>query len=943
MNLWSRLLLVPVLSAFVLPALPDAATAQAPGREPLPFDTTVVRGVLHNGLRYYVRENREPHNRAELRLVVNAGSILEDRDQLGLAHFLEHMAFNGTRNFERQELVDYLERVGMRFGPDVNAYTSFDETVYLLTLPTDSPGVLETGIQILEDWAWGIALDSLEIEKERGVVIEEWRLGQGAATRMQNRQFPVLLQRSRYAQRLPIGTYESLTSFDHAALRRFYEDWYRPDLMAVVAVGDFDAARIEALIREHFSRIPPASRPRPRRDFDVPEHRHTLVSIATDPEAAGSSVSIYLKKAPLTWQTVDVYRSWLVESLASSMLTNRLSELTQKPQTPLLDVSSFHGRFIRPVSALVLTGRVRDGQVEGGLDVMLSEVARAGQYGFVATELEREKRELLRVMEQRYTERHRTSSGSFASDYVSHFLYGGSVLTAEAEYQLHRRLLPGITVREVNERVRIWMDESNRVVLVRAPQRPEVVVPAERQVREVIASVRGRALEPYDDTVSEAPLVRRPPVPGRVVEERVHAEVGVTEWTLSNGARVVMKSTDFKEDEILLVARSPGGTSLFDDDDYVAALTASAVVQVGGAGALSAIDLRKRLTGLMAGVGAEIGEQHEGLSGAASPRDLETLMQLIYLKFMEPRVDTMAFLAYQAQARSAIESRRATPESVFQDTLRAVLSQHHPRARPATPEIFDQLDLHRSFEIYRDRFGDASDFTFYFVGNLEESEMRRLSERYLASLPSLGRVEAGRDLGIRPPEGVVRRTVRRGVEPKATTQIVFTGEFEFGREKLYALTALGEVLQLRLREVLREELGGTYGAGVRAGGGMNPWPQFQVSIGFGTEPERLDELTRAVFQEIELLRTRGPAETDLRKVREMMLRGREAEVRRNHFWLQQILVHDRYGWQLGDILRHEERVRAIDAALVRRTAQRFLDPANHIQVSLLPETVAHAR
>jgi zinc protease len=899
---WRRIL----MALLLVPTLAGAGHAQRSVAEPLPADTTVQSGRLDNGLRYFIRRNTEPAARAELRLVVNVGSVLEDRDQLGLAHFLEHMAFNGTRNFERQELIDYLERVGMRFGPDINAYTSFDETVYMLTLPTDMPGVLETGMQILEDWAWGITLDSLEIEKERGVVIEEWRLGRGAGARMQNQQFPVLTRRSRYAQRLPIGTRESLERFRHASLERFYRDWYRPDLMAVVAVGDFDPERVEALVREHFGPITGPRRPRPRREFDVPTHRETLISVASDPEAQGSTVSVYMKRTPIRWETVEAYRSWIVESLASSMLTNRLGEATQRPDAPFLDVSSFQGRFIRPLSAFALTVKVPDDGISRGLEALLTETDRAAQHGFTPSELEREKREILRVMEQRSAERERTTSGSFAADYVSHFLYGGTILDVADEYRLYRRLLPGITAEEVSASARGWMEDRNRVILVRAPERPDLRLPDERSLRRIVMTTRNRTLEPYDDAVSQAPLVSRPPVPGTVVEERVSAEVGVTEWRLSNGVRVLLKPTDFREDEILMVARSPGGTSLFDDEDHVAALTASAVVQVGGVGELSATELRKRLAGTMAGVGAEIAEQHEGLSGAASSRDLETLMQLVHLKFTAPRVDSAAFLTYRAQARAAVESRGSTPENVFQDTLRSVLSQGHPRARPPTGAMFDELDMHRSFEIYRDRFSDASDFTFYFVGNFDVAELRRLTERYIASLPGGGRVEAGRDLGVRPPRGVVRRTVRKGLEPKATTQIVFTGEFEFGQANLYALSALGEVLQLRLREVLREELSGTYGTGVRASGAAAPWPQYQLSIGFGTSPDRLGELTWAVLQEIETLRHRGPSESDLQKVREMMIRGRENDLRQNHFWLQQILVHDRHGWDLGSI--HDHRI-----------------------------------
>jgi zinc protease len=904
---------------------------------PLPVDTQVVTGVLDNGLKYYIRANREPESRAELRLAVDAGSVLEDPDQLGLAHVLEHMAFNGTSRFARNDLVDYLESVGMRFGPDINAYTSYDETVYTLTLPTDSAGVLETGFEILEDWAHGITLDPAEIDRERGVVIEEWRLAQSAAARMQREQLPVLMRRSRYARRDPIGTFESLTTFTHEALRRFYRDWYRPDLMAVVAVGDFDVARVEALIRERFGAIPPAESPRRRRAFDVPAHDETLVSVATDPEATSTSVSLYLKRRPEKWTTIGSVRQWLIESLASSMLTNRLSERTQRPDSPFLDVSSFHGRFIRPLSAHVLNVRVPEGGVSRGLEALLREAERAARHGFTATELEREKREMMRYVERRHAEREKTTSSSFAAEYVSHFLYGGTPMDVSDEYRLHQELLPGITVEDVNASAVPWMEAGDRVVLVRARAREGTSVPDEAELARVAVAVESDPLRPYTDSLSAAPLVPDAPEPGRVVAETVHPGVGVTEWVLSNGARVLLKPTDHREEEILFAGRSPGGTSLVPDEDYVAALTATAVVQAGGLGELSGTELRKRLAGTVAGVGADIGEYEEWVSGAASPRDLETMFQLTYLKFTSPRKDTTAFLAYQQQARAALENRSASPESEFSDTLRVTLAQHHPRVRPPGPALFDSLDLHRSLEIYRERFGDASDFTFYLVGRFDPDSVRPLVERYLASLPSLHREEEWRDLGIRPPRGVVKRVVRRGLENKGITQLVFTGAMAYDPEALHLLRSLGDLLRIRLREELREELSGTYGVSVRTSGSSRPVPQYQLSIAFGSAPDRIDELTAVIFDELRALQGRGPTEHDVAKVREMQLRAREVDARTNQFWISQILAHDQNDWPLREIAAGPRRIAALAPAGLREAARRYVDPTNYVQVTLVPE------
>lgn len=935
------LLLLPLLISCATTRAPEPTPAAPPSTEllteSLPTDSRVTVDTLPNGLRYYIRVNDEPKERAELRLVVNAGSVLEDEDQRGLAHFVEHMAFNGTRNFAEQELVDYLESIGMRFGPDVNAYTSFDETVYKLTVPTDSAGVMETGFQILEDWATGITFDSLEVEKERGVIIEEWRLGQGAAARMRDQQFPILFKDSRYAERLPIGDRATLERFDHDALTRFYEDWYRPELMAVVAVGDFDAARIEQLIRRHFADIPPAKEPRPRREFEIPPHEDTRFAIATDPEATGSSVSLYLKSRPEEWAAVGDYRRWLVESLASGMLGNRLVERTHEPDSPFLDISSFQGRVLRPLSAFVLNASVEDGGIGRGLEALLTAAGRAARHGFTASEFEREKMEMLRRLERQYAERDKAYSAGFAAQYTSQYLYGGSILSDSARYTLATRLIPTIELRTVNGVAADWLRTGNRVILANAPEREGAPVPGEAGLSTIIEAVGERPVTAYVDETSDAPLVPNPPRPGRVVAEREFPEADVVEWTLDNGVRVLLKPTDFRNDQVLLAGRSLGGTSLAPDEDYVAALTATAVVQAGGVGELDLIELQKRLSGKVASVGASIGDLHETVSGAASPADMETLFQLVYLKFTAPRLDSAAVRVYQSRARATLANRSASPEAHFSDTLRVTLAQGHPRARPPSVALFDSLDLGRSLEIYRDRFADAGDFTFYLVGSFNVDSIQPLVERYLGGLPSLDRTEHWRDVGIEPPTGVVRKVVRKGIEPKARTRIVFTGPLDFDRGSLYALQSLADVLEIRLRELLREELGGTYGASVGASGSRDPDEEYRFAIGFGASPDRLDELTEAVFAQIDLLKTAGATDAELAKVRETQQRTREVQLRQNHFWLTRLMSYDRYGWDFGDILANEQHREYLDSDLIRRAAQQFLNTENYVQVLLVPE------
>ncbi len=915
----------------------DAPAGRFQLSDTLPVDPNVTLGRLDNGLRYFIRVNSRPEQRAELRLVVNAGSVLEDDDQLGLAHFVEHMAFNGTEHFPKQALVDYLEGVGMRFGPDLNAYTSFDETVYMLTVPTDSAVILRQAFQILEDWAHLQAFDPAEIELERGVVLEEWRLGRGAEARMRDQQFPVLFQGSRYAERLPIGEPEVLGAFEHEALARFYRDWYRPDLMAVVAVGDFDPVTIESLIHQHFASVPMASRPRARPLADVPDHRETLFAIATDAEASGTQVAVYFKQPVRTQGTVADYRQGLVEALYNGMLNTRLFELSQRPDAPFLGAFSGQGRVVRSKEVYVLGALVREDGVTDGLTALLTEAERVAQHGFTASELARTKEELLRGMEQAYAEREKTNSAAYAAEYTRAFLEHEPFPGIAYEFELTRQLLPTVELHEVDRLARQWITDGNRVVLVSAPEKEGLHVPDEAELRAVFTEVMVAEITPYVDAVADAPLVPEMPRASPVVHEETVEQVGVTVWELANGVRVILKPTDFKDDQIYLDSWSPGGTSLVADQDHVAAMTASAVVQRGGLGAFSLVELEKVLAGKAVSVSPYISSLYEGLSGSVSPQDVESLFQLVYLYFTAPRKDPDAFLAYRQQIAARLENRSADPEAAFRDTIQVTLAQYHPRRRPPTVELYGEMDLEKSFGFYQDRFADASDFSFVLVGSFEPDSLRPLVETYLGGLPSIGRVESWRDVGISPPTGVVRKAVRRGVEPRSQTVIMFTGEWQYGRREHYAMRALADVMEIRLRERLREALGGTYSVSVGSSGTRRPTEEYSIRISFGSAPERVDELVGVVFQQIDSLKTVGPTEVEVGKVQEMQRRERETALKQNGFWSRVLLTYDQYGTDYHEILTYEELVDALEAGTVRDAARRYLRSDNYLLVTLYPE------
>jgi zinc protease len=944
--------LLPVLAlAACAPGSPAPAPAAGPtwGTETAPVvpqppalaltgDTSVIRGVLPNGLTYYVRRNAEPRARAELRLVVNAGSVLEEQDQRGLAHFLEHMAFNGTRRFEKHQIVDYLEHVGMRFGPDINAYTSFDETVFMLQLPTDSAGVVDTGLQILRDWADGITLDPDEIEKERGVVIEEWRRSRGAGARISDRQFPFLFAGSQYAERLPIGDLETLRTFEPETLRRFYQQWYRPELMAVVAVGEFDPLEIEARVRAEFGGMP-ARQGAARPEISMPFPDSTRYMVTVDPEVPRTQVNLNWMMPAHPDTTPEDIRRAIVDGMFSGLLGDRLQDISLEPDAPFIDVGSYQGGSLRPVETFVLNAAVAEGGAERGLGALVAELERAARHGFTAAELEREKTELLRMWEQIYAERAKTSSAAYAGTYADHFLRRGPLRTVEDEYEMNRAIVPTVTLEEVNAAARRYAALRDRVVLVSGPERAGLTAPTEARLAFVVDSVTRADVAAYTETVSDAPLLASTPAPGRLVEVDSTPEIGVTRWTLSNGAQVVLKPTDFRDDEILFSATSPGGLSLLPDSAHLYGRTATAAVQLGGVGGLSLTDLQKRLTGKAASVGPNVSELSEGMNGYAAPRDVETLFQLIHLYFTQPRRDTTAWSAYLQRGREALRNRDVTPESAFGDTLTAILTQHHPRMRPFTSAVFDSLDIDRSLQIYRERFADAGDFTFYFVGNFTPDSLRPLVETYLASLPGTGSHETFRDLGIRPPGGVVERTVRRGVEPKARTVLIFTGPAEFSRQASADMSALAQALELRLREKLREELGGTYTVGVSGSIARDPYPRYSLNIDFGSAPERVDELVRVVMAEIDTVRAAGVPQDVVDKVREGFRRSREIELRDNSAWMSRLITYDRSGWD-PRLIPENLAANTVSAERLHATARLYLDPARRVQVSLVPEAAA---
>jgi zinc protease len=945
-NTWFALLTLIVLFSSGLtiaqqPAANPIPAATLPLDRPIPVESAITVGTLPNGLRYYIRQNKQPLNRAELRLVIKAGSVLEDDDQQGLAHFVEHMAFNGTKNFPGEEVVKFLQSTGMRFGADVNASTGFDETTYMLTVPTDKADILEKSFLVLEDWAHNVTLDPAEIEKERGVIMEEWRLRRGAGARMTDKLFPLLLEGSRYADRLPIGKTDVIQNARPERLKQFYTDWYRPDLMAVVVVGDIDKTAVEALIKKHFGPLTSPPNPRERKVFDMPDHEGAIFAILSDKEATSTSVDFDTLLPAREQATVGAYRQHMVDALFAGMLSSRLNEIAEKPNAPF--VGAFAGRsqfIVRTKDDASLGAVVKDGGVQQGLEALLAEARRVEQFGFTATELDREKQDTLRSYERMLTQKEARTSASHAAEQIRNFLTGESLPGADLEYALQQRFLPTITLDEVNKLSKEWFGgDKNRMVIVTGPEKPGVTLPTSTQLTAVIKDANAKTLTAYVDSVGSQSLMDSAPKPGTVVKTTTR-EPGITEWDLSNGVKVVLKPTNLKPDEILFQAMSPGGTSLASDADYIPASTAVNVVTSGGLGKFNRIDLGKTLSGKVASARPFINELQEGVSGSASKKDLETMFQLTYLTFTEPRLDREAFQVQVSQAKTVLANQAADPGFAFSKALTEALYRNHVRRRPTTAETVDKWNLDKSFAFYKSRFADASDFTFIFLGDFELETMKPLVEKYLASLPATRRKENFKDVGAAYAKGAVEKTVEKGIEPKSQQAIIFTGPFQWDQTQRIAIRAMGMVLTDRLREAIREELGGTYSISASPSVSKLPRSEYMFSIQFGGDPARMPVLVKRVYEEIEKFKMTGPKPQEAADVKAVLLREWETNVRQNSYLLGQLAGKYQFGEDPASLWLVPDFYNKLDTTWIQNAAKTYLDTKNRVQVTLMPEKTA---
>ena len=905
----------------------------------LPLDPAVRTGKLANGFTYYIRHNEEPKNRVMLYLVNKAGSVLEDEDQRGLAHFMEHMSFNGTTHYPHNQLIDYLQKAGVRFGADINAYTSFDETVYELPIPSDKPVLLKSGLEIMRDWAHEALLDPGEIDKERGVVLEEKRLGKGAGERMRRQYWPVILNNSRYAERIPIGLDTVLNNFKRPVIARFYNDWYRPDLQALIVVGDINVDQIEAQVKQQFASLKNPVHERVRTKYTVPLDGKNHFMAVTDKEMTTTEAEIMIKHKAPELKTAADYRTALVQGLFDQMLSGRYAELLRKSDPPFVSGSAGISSFMGGLDDYGASVQAKPGELEKGVKAVWRETERLKRFGFTATELERAKTAYLNEMESALKEKSKTNSASYVKEYQAYFLTGEAAPGIDKEYQLTKDAMPGITLTDVNSLAKIYITSTNRDVLVLAPEKDKSALPDEATVNSWLKSVEAESLAPYNDEVSSKPLLSATPTPGKIKSEEENKEFNIITITLSNGVKVLLKPTDFKNDQIIFSGFASGGTSLYSDADYQSAANAAGIISANGIGNYNTGELSKYLEGKQVSVRPYINERFEGINGGATPKDLETALQLTYAYFTEPLKDTAIFKGIIDRSKASLANRANDPNSVFGDTVSAVLGNHNIRRTGPSLQKLEQIDLDRAYDIYKERFADASNFTFTFVGSIDTNTIKPLLEKYLGSLPSANKHEDAKDLNIHAPAGRIEKTVYKGTEPKATVYLVYTGTYDYSPDNNVKMDAMKEVLEIRLLQRLREDESGVYSPGAQVATVKLPQQRYSFMVHFGCAPQNVEKLIASTLDEINKLKTDGPLQENIDKWRAEEKTSFEPQLKTNNFWLGYLNGQLQNQEKLDEVNNYNGLLDNVKPGDVKIMAGKYLNGDNYIRLVLMPESV----
>ncbi|MEA5005383.1 MAG: insulinase family protein [Rikenellaceae bacterium] len=937
-----RIVLAVLVISIVIAILIKPSFVNKESKTQIPVDLKVKIGKLSNGLTYYIRHNELPSKRADFFIVQKVGSILEDETQRGLAHFLEHMCFNGTKNFPGNSLVRELEKRGIKFGENVNAVTAMDETIYNLSnIPVLNDGIIDTALLVLHDWSGFVSLNDKDIDDERGVISEEWRTNNIGDSRVLEKTYMNVFPGSRYAERMPIGLIDVIKTFPYQRIRDFYKKWYRPDLQAIIVVGDIEVDDIEAKIKKLFADIPAPVNPAKREEFIVPDNKEPIVSIVSDPETQTSGISVLFKKSPVPssmkiW--TDFYSDRIRTNLIGMMFTQRMYEIKHKPDAPFSSVSGgvstfFNARTMDSWSIGVTP--IDNKQTEKALRILLSENERMRRYGFTKAELERAKSDIIRSAESVYNERDRKPNSGYVKSYIAHFLKNEPIPGIGWEFDYIKNILPHITLKSINQKAKELVSDTNVVFVITGPQKENMPLPDKECVLNMWNDIIKSDIQPNLEEWKEKQIINEKPVGGKIVKTD-QKSFGYKQWTLSNGVKVMFKNTDYKKDQVIITAYSPGGFSLIGDTDLPSALAINDLVPLGGIGELSEVDLSRALTGKTVQISPFVNSLSEGITGMASPDDFETFLQLTYLFFTKPKMDIELFNNWKNKVAVDLENKKLDPMNDLQDTLNKIITMNNPRGMIFNSDMLDKVDYRKAIKLYKERFADAEDFTFYITGNIKENNVKKMVERYLGGLPSTGRHEKIKDNGVYPPKGVIKKHFKKKMlTPKSTVYIVYTGKVQATLQNGILMDYIKSILNILYTESIREKEGGTYGVSVRGAINKIPDERFNFQIQFDTDSAKKSKLIEIAYNEINNLLSKSPSNENVNKVKEFLLKKHQEQLINNGYWSHMILALESNGVDFHT--NYDKIVSDVTPTMIQDFARKIFSQKNIIEVCMDPK------
>lgn len=910
----------------------------------LPADPNVVVGKLPNGITYYLRHNEEPKDRASFFIIRDAGALLENDDQNGLAHFLEHMAFNGSKNFPENTMISTLERHGISFGGNLNAYTTQQETVYNISdVPMADEALTDTCLLILHDWSYYLTLDADDIDKERGVITEEWRTRNNSAARIRKQQAPVLYKGSMYAVRDVIGSLDVIQNFKPEAIREFYHKWYRTDLEAIAIVGDFDVEKMEQKIKNVFSSIPTIENPAPRPFFEIPSHEETYFCLATDKEATSSNVQVLRifrdkEQDGKGYATYGDIKKGLMQNFYNGMIAARIGEVIQSGNAPYVGASVGYFGIARGYYCYAITAVAKPNQEKEAFEGALAEHEKVVQHGFTESELDRVKTNTMVSLESMLKDKDKTTNDSYAEDMQENFLHKEGIIDIEDYVAAVKEIMPTITAQEVSEQVKDWWKADNRTIVVSGPSEG-VTHLTENEARAILAECEGKEVTAYEDNSVHGSLIANEPEGGKVTKTKLLPQFDAEEWTLSNGAKVVYRKADFEKEDVALRAYSPGGTSLYSDFDLLpAAATLGDYLPAYGLGDYDAVAWQKLMTGKQAGCSVGISPLYENIQGSSTPKDFETMMQMLYLRFVQPRFDSVTHKVQVERSRIQARQMEGQPRKIMNDSITRISTNYNPRIQLFNEAYVDRLTLDRMEQIYRDRICDASDFTFFIVGNVEKDEAKAMAEKYIGSIPSTYRHEKWIDRKIRGPKGKVEKEIFIPLEtPKSTVLVVFEKEMKYTVRESVIAALLGDILTTRYTKTIREEQGGSYSVGVRGSSSREPYNAYTMMMQFDCKPEKAAELKPLIYKEVDDVIAHGVTEEELSKVVKNTLKEGEQQKAHNSYWLSMLVNYYKTGINYDDPKNNEDLLNGLTPKDVQNFAKKMFKGAHILDLTFSPE------